>query len=94
MARELHDAFDQTDSDDDVRVILLTGAGRGFCAGADLVAGASSFDPTARQQQGEPLALSVGCPGIAAATPHCGSRPLASPSLRPSTGLPLASEPR
>lgn len=44
MARELLAAFDATDADDDVRVVLLTGAGRGFCAGADLQAGASTFD--------------------------------------------------
>jgi enoyl-CoA hydratase/carnithine racemase len=44
MARELVAAFDATDADDDVRVVLMTGSGRGFCAGADLVRGASTFD--------------------------------------------------
>ncbi|HYS37854.1 MAG TPA: enoyl-CoA hydratase-related protein, partial [Pseudonocardiaceae bacterium] len=44
MARELVAAFDSTDADDDVRVVLLTGAGRGFCAGADLSDGAATFD--------------------------------------------------
>jgi enoyl-CoA hydratase/carnithine racemase len=44
MARELIAAFDATDADDDVRVVVLTGAGRGFCAGADLAAGGSTFD--------------------------------------------------
>jgi enoyl-CoA hydratase/carnithine racemase len=43
MARELVAAFDQTDADDGVRVVLLTGAGRGFCAGADLAAGGATF---------------------------------------------------
>jgi enoyl-CoA hydratase/carnithine racemase len=43
MARELIAAFDLTDADDAVRVVLLTGAGRGFCAGADLAAGGSTF---------------------------------------------------
>jgi len=46
MARELVAAFDSTDADDDVRVVLLTGAGRGFCAGADLSDGAATFDAT------------------------------------------------
>ncbi|MET8534264.1 crotonase/enoyl-CoA hydratase family protein [Streptomyces sp. NPDC005065] len=44
MARELVAAFDVTDADDDVRVVLLTGAGRGFCAGADLSRGSATFD--------------------------------------------------
>jgi enoyl-CoA hydratase/carnithine racemase len=46
MARELSAAFDATDADDDVRVVLMTGSGRGFCAGADLARGASTFDAT------------------------------------------------
>ena len=36
MESEVFDAMKQADSDDDVRVIILTGAGRGFCAGADM----------------------------------------------------------
>ena len=46
MLRELVAAFDATDADDDVRVVLVTGAGRGFCAGADLSRGGSTFDAT------------------------------------------------
>ena len=36
MARELIAAFDATDADDAVRAVIVTGRGRGFCAGADL----------------------------------------------------------
>ncbi len=36
LEAELFEAFQQADLSDDVRVIILTGAGRGFCAGADL----------------------------------------------------------
>ena len=43
MAGELVAAFDRADADDAVRVVLLTGAGRGFCAGADLAAGRTTF---------------------------------------------------
>ena len=43
MMRELIDAFDRTDADDDVRAVIVTGAGRGFCAGADLGGGGATF---------------------------------------------------
>jgi 2-(1,2-epoxy-1,2-dihydrophenyl)acetyl-CoA isomerase len=36
MARQLHDAFEQIAGDDSLRAVVLTGAGRGFCAGQDL----------------------------------------------------------
>lgn len=39
MADELAEAFDTADRDDDVRVVVLTGAGKDFCVGADLSAG-------------------------------------------------------
>jgi enoyl-CoA hydratase/carnithine racemase len=44
MHNELLAAFDEADANDAVRVVILTGSGRGFCAGADLGAGGSTFD--------------------------------------------------
>ena len=44
MGAELEDAFIRADEDDAVRVIIVTGAGRGFCAGADISGGANAFD--------------------------------------------------
>lgn len=49
MGAELIAAFDAADADDDVRAIIVTGAGRGFCAGADLQAGGATFDWRGRQ---------------------------------------------
>jgi enoyl-CoA hydratase/carnithine racemase len=44
MASEVIDAFDTADQDDAVRAVIVTGAGRAFCAGADLSSGAATFD--------------------------------------------------
>lgn len=44
MLAELLDVLDRVDSDDDIRAVIVTGAGRAFCAGADLSAGGSTFD--------------------------------------------------
>jgi len=46
MMRDMIAAFDLTDADDAVKAVIVTGAGRGFCAGADLAAGGATFDHT------------------------------------------------
>src|SRR3954464_7180098 len=53
MGRELIEAFDAADRDDEVRAIVVTGEGRGFCAGADLAAGGETFDWRGRDADGE-----------------------------------------
>jgi enoyl-CoA hydratase/carnithine racemase len=52
MGSELIEAFDRADADDEVRAIIVTGAGRGFCAGADLASGGETFDYRKRERMG------------------------------------------
>jgi enoyl-CoA hydratase/carnithine racemase len=51
MMTELIDVFTKVNSDDEVRVVIVTGAGRAFCAGADLSGGASTFDATSNPER-------------------------------------------
>src|SRR5262245_26835494 len=62
MSEELVDAFDRADADDEVRAVVLTGAGRGFCAGADLGTGGTTFaysGGTAHRDHGGKVSLRV-----------------------------------
>ncbi len=52
MLEEIIDAMDRADADDAVRAVIFTGAGRGFCAGADLSRGAGTFDMKEREGAG------------------------------------------
>lgn len=50
MRDELIAVFDETDADDAVRAVIVTGAGKAFCAGADLGAGGQTFDYASRNE--------------------------------------------
>ncbi len=75
MGRELGEAYRICDADDGVRAIILTGAGRAFCAGADMSAGKETF---ASQRQStdfsaaavDPPAFELRKPVIAAINGH------------------------
>ncbi len=51
MLREMMDALDRADADDAIRAIIVTGAGRAFCAGADLSSGADTFNADTRDDR-------------------------------------------
>ena len=51
MLAEIIDALDKADADDNVRAIIITGTGRGFCAGADLSVGGDTFNADARDDR-------------------------------------------
>ena len=53
MRDELIDAFGRADADDGVRAVIVTGAGRAFCAGADLSGGGATFDYARRGDAGQ-----------------------------------------
>jgi len=55
MMAEMIDALNKADADDNVRAIIVTGAGRGFCAGADLSAGGNTFNAEARDDREDGL---------------------------------------
>ena len=59
MQREVCAALDEVDADPEVRVVVVTGRGRGFCAGADLGGGEATFDHESELAEGAGVAREV-----------------------------------
>ena len=57
MTAEVGEAMWALDADDDVRVIVLTGAGSAFCAGIDLSEGAATFDAGGHEEHNQELGV-------------------------------------
>jgi enoyl-CoA hydratase/carnithine racemase len=55
MRKELIEIFRAADQDDSVRVVVVKGAGKAFCAGADLSSGGSAFDRTVQEGRKVPI---------------------------------------
>jgi enoyl-CoA hydratase/carnithine racemase len=74
MGVELGRAYTACDQDDDVRAVVVTGAGDAFCAGADLAPGGQTFDKRDQREFSaagvEPPAFAVRKPVIAAVNGH------------------------
>ena len=73
MGASLSKAYRDCDSDDAVRAIVVTGAGRAFCAGADFSGGASPFDSPDMEFSASPIdppAFELRKPVIAAVHGH------------------------
>lgn len=88
MGRELYAAFATAAADDDVRVIVVTGAGRGFCSGADMQAlreiqtgTASSGEAAAPTKRGEPAAPAIAPLHPALDTPYAYPQSIPKPVL-------------
>ena len=87
MCRELLSAFDAANADDDVRVVIMTGAGRGFCAGADLSSGGAAFDPKKRGAESDEAARDGG--GLVSLKVFESSKPVIAAINGPAVGVGL-----
>ena len=86
LAGELRKAMTACDRDDTIRSVVVTGAGRAFCAGADLSGGGDSF-----RGRGDRRTRRGSAPAGTAATPAPSRGRSASPSSQPSTAMPSGS---
>ncbi|PXW32678.1 UNVERIFIED_CONTAM: enoyl-CoA hydratase/carnithine racemase [Williamsia faeni] len=91
MMHELASAYVAADLDDDVRVVVVTGRDRAFCAGADLSAGANVFGPNAKAVERASIGTIGGAPrdggGVAALTSAACRKPVIAAINGPAIGV-------
>ncbi len=75
LVEALIEHFEQANKNDDVRIIILTGSGRGFCAGADLVDGQWPTDPSWSAGEATGHAMDIGFNPLVRALHNC-SKPV------------------
>jgi len=85
MMAELIDAFERCDRDDEVRAVMVTGAGRAFCAGADLEAGGATFDARVRSPGQEGVPRDGG--GLVALRAYASTKPVIAAINGPAVGV-------
>jgi enoyl-CoA hydratase/carnithine racemase len=87
MRAELIHLFDRADQDDTVRAVVITGAGKAFCAGMDLAAKGDTFDYKAREgEQGSSAQHRDGGGQVALAAFHC-RKPVIAAMNGPAVGV-------
>ncbi len=87
MEPEIIDAIGRADQDDDIRAIIFTGAGRAFCAGADLSKGAESFAELARDLEDTGSALSADSGGKVSLALYDCKKPIIAAINGPAVGV-------
>lgn len=88
LTNELVEAFNMADANDDVRAVIVTGAGRFFCAGADLSGGAETWDYTAQGLPNTPEARRDGG-GLATLRIYESTKPVIAAINGPAVGFGL-----
>ncbi len=87
MMQELCDALDHTDHDDQIKVVLITGAGRAFCAGADLSGGEDTFVDRFDTSGGHPQDINRDSGGILTLRMFKSLKPIVTACNGPAVGV-------
>ena len=85
MQDEMIDALDRADADDQIKAVIVTGAGRAFCAGADLQSGGNTFNADDRKDRQSGLTADGG--GLLTLRIHKLNKPIIAAINGPAVGV-------